>query len=153
MLSARRIVFGRWPDGSGRCPVCRVSGCEALTHTLRYLDLVQDTMLPTLLERLGEQRVEFVRIQCCWNDTRCAQTTVFVESTPLRGAFGLGAGDPAGIGSAETHSTRAAGSRHALAIGPVLAAAPRVWAAHELIALADVETDLATAGITVTRLR
>jgi hypothetical protein len=53
ILSARRIVFDHWPDGSGRCPVCRTrGGCEALTHALRYLECVRDAMLPTLIERL-----------------------------------------------------------------------------------------------------
>jgi hypothetical protein len=52
ILSARRIAFDHWPDDSGRCPVCRTrGGCEALTHALRYLECVRDTMLPTLVER------------------------------------------------------------------------------------------------------
>lgn len=57
ILSARYIVFDHWPDESGQCPVCRIGGaCEALVHALRYLELVQDVMLPILKKLLAIER-------------------------------------------------------------------------------------------------
>jgi hypothetical protein len=37
VAAAKRTVADHWPNDGGRCPVCRVRGCEALRGAIRYL--------------------------------------------------------------------------------------------------------------------
>ena len=46
ILSARLIVAEHWPATDGRCPICKLPDCWALTTACAYLDMVDDQSVP-----------------------------------------------------------------------------------------------------------
>ncbi|MDG4790966.1 hypothetical protein O7626_34535 [Micromonospora sp. WMMD1102] len=46
LLSARLIVIEHWPRDDGRCPICKLPHCRALSTALAYLEMVNDPFVP-----------------------------------------------------------------------------------------------------------